>query len=68
MEEAERVADTVAVIDYGKIIAQGSPRQLAEQTGASTLEEAFLNLTGRTIREEKAETMAQMMSSHMRRH
>ncbi len=67
MEEAERVADTVAVIDYGKIIAQGSPRELAEKTGSSSLEETFLNLTGRTIRDEKAETMAQMMSSHMRR-
>ncbi len=67
MEEAERVADRVAVIDYGKIIDQGSPRELVERTGTSSLEEAFLDLTGRTIREEKAETMTQMMSSHMRR-
>lgn len=52
MEEAERVADTVAIIDYGKIIAQGSPEELTEQTGTSSLEEAFLALTGKAIREE----------------
>ena len=32
MEEADRVADEVAVIDHGKIVAQGSPAALKEKT------------------------------------
>lgn len=54
MEEADRVADKVAIIDHGKLVAQGTPRELKEQTGSTTLEEAFLAYTGKTIREEEA--------------
>jgi ABC-2 type transport system ATP-binding protein len=53
MEEADRVADDVAVIDHGKIVAQGSPAQLKENAQAKTLEDAFIALTGHTIREEE---------------
>jgi len=54
MEEAERVAHRVVIIDGGRIIAQGSPQELKGQTGSETLEQAFLALTGSTIREEEA--------------
>jgi len=54
IEEAERVAQRVAIIDHGKIIAEGSPQELKEQTKTSSLEDAFLELTGHTIREEEA--------------
>lgn len=67
MEEAERVADTVAVIDHGRIIDQGTPRELEKRTGASSLEEAFLNMTGKTIREEGPETFKQMAGRYLRR-
>jgi len=60
MEEAERVAHRVAIIDHGRIIAQGSPQELKQQTGSQTLEQAFLALTGSTIREEEASTLDQM--------
>lgn len=60
MEEADRMADTVAIIDHGKIIAQATPSELKSQTGASTLEEAFLALTGKTIRDEGADGSEQM--------
>jgi len=53
MEEADRVANRVAIIDNGKIIAQGSPQELKEQTKALSLEDAFLKLTGHTIREQE---------------
>ncbi len=60
MEEAERVAERIAVIDHGSIVAQGSPQELKQQTGSDTLEQAFLALTGTTIREEEASGIDQM--------
>ncbi|MGH9558880.1 MAG: ABC transporter ATP-binding protein [Bryobacteraceae bacterium] len=60
MEEAERVAQRIAVIDHGVIVAQGSPRELKEQTSAETLEQAFLALTGTNIRKEEASSADQM--------
>lgn len=60
MDEADRVAQRIAVIDHGKIIAMGSGEELKKQTGTSTLEEAFLKLTGSEIREEGADPNAHM--------
>jgi ABC-2 type transport system ATP-binding protein len=78
MEEAEILADDVAIIDHGKVIASGSPKELIAQTcseelgeineiitkvkdaGLSldklnirniTLEDVFLKLTGRSMRD-----------------
>jgi len=60
MEEAERVARRIAIIDHGRIVAQGGPAELKAQTNAETLEQAFLALTGSTIRDEGADQFAQM--------
>jgi ABC-2 type transport system ATP-binding protein len=54
MDEADRVAQRIAVIDHGKIVATGSPAELKTQTGKESLEEAFLSLTGTAIRDESA--------------
>jgi len=54
MEEAEKMADRVAIIDHGKILSVGTLNELKKQTGSKSLEEAFLKLTGRNIREEHA--------------
>ena len=54
MEEAERVASRIGIIDHGKIVAQGTAGELRAQTGADTLEQAFLKLTGSSIRSEMA--------------
>lgn len=54
MEEAERVAHRIAIIDHGAIVAQGTPEELKSQTKTETLEAAFLALTGSTIRDEDA--------------
>ncbi len=60
MEEADRVAHRIAIIDHGRIVAQGTPAELKAQTGAETLETAFLALTGTTIRDEAATAADQM--------
>jgi ABC-2 type transport system ATP-binding protein len=60
MEEADRVAQRIAVIDHGKIVAMGSAAELKAKTGTESLEEAFLALTGTSIREESATTKDQM--------
>lgn len=60
MDEADRVAHRVGVIDHGKLVAQGTPKAIKEQTGTESLEEAFLKLTGSTIRDESAGSADQM--------
>src|SRR5689334_24385385 len=60
MDEAERVAQRIAIIDHGKIVAEDSPQGLKQRTGAESLEEAFLALTGSTIRDEAASSADQM--------
>ncbi len=52
MEEADKVAKKVAIIDHGSIIAEGSSAELKQRTNTASLEDAFLALTGSEIREE----------------
>ncbi|HEY2867828.1 MAG TPA: ATP-binding cassette domain-containing protein [Pyrinomonadaceae bacterium] len=60
MDEAERVADRIAIIDHGKVVAQGSPDELKQQTSTESLEGAYLALTGSSIRDERADASDQM--------
>jgi ABC-2 type transport system ATP-binding protein len=64
MEEADRVADRVAIIDQGKIMKIGTPREIKKAAKADNLEDAFLKLTGKKIRDESA---SEMDSFRMRR-
>ena len=57
MDEADRVAHRIAVIDHGRIVAVGSSAELKERMGTTTLEDAFLALTGTAIRDESATTL-----------
>lgn len=52
MEEAEKIADRITIIDHGEIVGLGSVKDLKKQTKKKSLEEAFINLTGYDIREE----------------
>jgi ABC-2 type transport system ATP-binding protein len=54
MEEASRIANRIAIIDHGKIIATGTSEELQTQTETNSLEDAFLKLTGNVIRDEEA--------------
>ena len=33
IEEAERLCDRVAIVDHGRVIAQGTPRELKQRSG-----------------------------------
>ena len=64
MDEAERLCERVAIVDHGHVIAMGSPNELIETIGSqhhpppvqkttsATLEDVFVVLTGRTLRDE----------------
>ena len=60
MDEADRVAHRIGVIDHGKLVTQGTPKEIKEQTGSESLEDAFLKLTGSNIRDESANSADQM--------
>lgn len=64
MDEAERIAKRIAIIDDGKIIAIGTADELKKQTGKNSLEEAFLELTGKQIRNEEASNLDRMRKMH----
>src|SRR5258708_15310937 len=36
IEDAERLGDRVAIVDHGKVIALGSPRELKQRSGGNT--------------------------------
>jgi ABC-2 type transport system ATP-binding protein len=56
LDEAEAVAERIAIIDHGKIVALGTTKQLTQQTKTKTLEEAYLKLTGTTLRDESSQS------------
>ncbi len=45
LEEADQLADRVAVLDRGHIVAEGSPAELKSAHDAGSLDEVFLRLT-----------------------
>jgi ABC-2 type transport system ATP-binding protein len=52
MEEAESLCSRIMIIDDGKIIAEGSPKQLIQQNeGCENLGDVFLKLTGKKLRD-----------------
>lgn len=57
MNEAEKNANNVAIIDQGKIIKIGTPEKIKEETKTKDLESAFLKLTGHAIRAEESSHM-----------
>lgn len=52
MEEAEQICDEVIIIDEGKFVISGAPKELIEQTqGCKRLEDVFLHYTGHSVRD-----------------
>jgi ABC-2 type transport system ATP-binding protein len=54
LDEAEHVADRIAIIDHGKIITTGTVAELTKQTKTKTLEQAYLQLTGKDVRDKES--------------
>jgi len=53
MEEAERYCERLAIIDMGRLVAQGEPAELTERCGRENLEEVFAAVTGHDIDQEQ---------------
>ena len=51
MEEAQELCSRIGIIDDGRIMTQGTPDELLQQSGKGTLQEFFLHLTGRQLRD-----------------
>lgn len=59
MDEAE-ICQRVGIIDHGKIIDLATPDILKNKYKVQTLNEVFLEATGRTIREEESDAKEQL--------
>ncbi|MBX4181670.1 ATP-binding cassette domain-containing protein [Candidatus Parcubacteria bacterium] len=46
LEEADALSDRVAIMDKGEVIAIGTPSELKEKYGSTTLDDVFLKITG----------------------
>jgi len=51
MEEAQELCSRVGIIDNGRLVEQGSPADLLRQSGRANLEDLFLHLTGKELRD-----------------
>ncbi|KUK83132.1 MAG: ABC transporter related [Microgenomates bacterium 39_6] len=67
MEEAEKMAGRIAIIDHGQIVALGSVDELEKETHSKSLEETYLKITGKAIREEEAGSLDKMRQRMQRR-
>ncbi len=54
MDEAEALADRVAIIDHGRIVIEGTPRELIDQMGADTILVAGQGDSGKFVKEVEA--------------
>ncbi|MDR0537727.1 MAG: ABC transporter ATP-binding protein [Tannerellaceae bacterium] len=52
MEEAENLCTRVGIIDEGHILQSGHPCDLVRSSGCASLENLYLQLTGKTLRDD----------------
>jgi ABC-2 type transport system ATP-binding protein len=60
MDEVDRVAHRIAIMDHGQLITQGTATQLKARTNTDSLEDAFLVFTGSSLRDESANSSDQL--------
>ena len=64
MDEADREAQHIAVIDRGRVVARDTPAGLKQSLRATSLDEAFIELTGRNTRDARASVVDRMRDVH----
>lgn len=64
MDEVEKTAQRIAIIDEGKILLVGTIEEIIKKNNSKTLEEAFISLTGSNIRDEKGDASKSQMRIH----
>jgi ABC-2 type transport system ATP-binding protein len=52
MQEADELTEELAIMDHGDIVGVGQSGELKKKYGVETMEELFLELTGRELRDE----------------
>ncbi|TLP78874.1 ATP-binding cassette domain-containing protein [Nesterenkonia sphaerica] len=62
LEEADQLADRIAVIDHGRVIAEGTPGQLKAQVGAGALK---VRLADPAQREDAAEILERSLGNQV---
>ena len=53
MAEAERLCARIGFLAHGKLVAEGTARELIERAQTKTLDDAFIKLTGEELAEEE---------------
>lgn len=51
IEEAQELCSRIGIIDNGRIVEEGTPTALLQQSGIANLEDLFLHLTGKELRD-----------------
>ena len=59
MAEAERLCARIGFLAHGKLVAEGTARQLMQRAGTATLDDAFIRLTGEGLVEEEEMAMVE---------
>jgi ABC-2 type transport system ATP-binding protein len=67
LEEAAANADRIAIIDHGKLLTIGTVKELLKQTKTGSLEQAYLALTGSSVRDETANPQSAWRERHRAR-
>jgi ABC-2 type transport system ATP-binding protein len=52
MEEAERYCERLAIMDLGRLAAQGTPQELRDEFAAASLDDVFAAATGHELAEQ----------------
>ncbi len=68
LEEAEKIATRIAIIDKGKILCNGDLKEIKKKTKTNSLEKAFLKLIGYDIRKQSASDIDRMRNIRRMRH
>jgi ABC-2 type transport system ATP-binding protein len=59
MAEAERLCARIGFLAHGKLVAEGTARQLMQRAGTATLDDAFIRLTGEELVDEEEMAMVE---------